>query len=303
MSYGEYKSNRRKACGSVEFLDDRVLLNAGGGMPATPPPAASPVSVAVVRRFERDVEKLDRAFMHQSKQLNSFVIRRSNQLEAMLASTASRAQVQVQRALDTPGTTSPVSLGTQNQAAQTQLGRAVAAFNIRLNQLNNGLEQQFGVVATPLAQVDARAGVPASALENNLNAARAAFTTSVKNAVSSVTAQVQTQASAVTSAASTAATGTSATSTTGTTTASTSTTANGITATQTFSNAFTQAFSSLNTSINSVNATLAQELQTFQTQFANSLSSAVSAFSTTPLATLLPTVTFVSGTGVTFTST
>lgn len=304
MRYNESKSKKRKFLGSLEVLDDRLLLNAGVPTPPTPAPAPSPVSAALLHRFERGVQRIDRQFLSKSSELNSFVMRRTAQIESMLASSATRAQVKVQQVITASNTFPRISLTTQNQAINTQLGKVVASFNNRVTQLNNSVEQQFGVFSNSLETADARFGIPANAFENNLRNARAALTSNLSTAVHSITAQVQNQTSTMTNAFSNSGTTTSGSSSTGTTsTTGTSTTGTtGTVMTQNFNNAFTQAFSTIDSTINSVDSTLQQNFGTFETQFANNVSGLISTFSTSPFGTFEPTVNFTSGNGVTFTS-
>jgi hypothetical protein len=295
MSRKEYKSGRRKTVSSVETLDDRVLLAVAVPAPATPPPAPSPVNMAMVERFEHKLERIDREFVAHSKQLKTSLIRKTDQLEAQLTSLAKRPQVQAQLVTNAPGATAPVSLVTQTQAVSNQLNQVVASFNSRLTQLSNSFEQQFGVFANPLEQADARATIPASAFENHLQSARAGLTASVASAVRSVVTLQSPTSTASNSA-------TSSTTTTTGTTASTATTI-GVTATQDFSNASTLAFAPLNSAINSVDSTLSGIFGAFQTQFQTNVTSLITGISTTPAGAFQPTTSFVSGNGVTFTST
>ncbi len=197
---------------------------------------------------------------------------------------------------------SPVGLVSHAQAINNQLEQIVSSFNTRVTQLNNGFEQEFGIVAKPLDKLSLQLGVPANALENNFDLARAGLT----SAVNSLTSRVQSQISAATSQISTASSslskvGSGASTTTGATTTP-ATTGIGIISTQTFSNSFTQAVSAMNTAINSVDTAMSQALGAFQTQFTNNVTTLLSTFNTGAAANLQPTVGFVSGTGVTFTS-
>ena len=63
MSGKEYKSNRRRTVGCVETLEYRALLSAAVPTPATPAPASSPMNVAMVERFDRKAERIDREFV------------------------------------------------------------------------------------------------------------------------------------------------------------------------------------------------------------------------------------------------
>lgn len=302
MSRYQSRSRKRKFVGSAEMLEDRLVLNAGVPAPATPLPASSPFTVAQVRKAERALDRVDHGFMANSKHLKSFVINRTDYLQSVFARVAARAQVQVQHVSAEASASSSVGLANRAQALNNELNQIVGSFNTRVTQLSNGFEQQFGILAKPLAKLSLQLGVPANALENNFQLARAGLT----SAVNSLTSTVQSQTSAATSQVSTASSSQSNATSTSATTGATSTSATngiGITSTQTFSNGVTQAFSGLNTAINSVDATLGQAFTTFETQFANTVTSALSTFSNTPVATLQPTVSFVSGTGVTFTST
>jgi hypothetical protein len=289
MSRNEYKSNRRKRVSSVETLDDRVLLAAAVPTPATPPPAPSPVNGAMVEQFEHRLERIDREFLAHSKQLKSSLIRKTDHLEAELASMAKRPQVQAQLVTNAPGATAPASPVTGTQAVSNQLNQVVASFNSQLTQLSDSFEQQFGVFANPLEQADDRATIPASAFENHLQSASAGLTASVASTVRPV----------IVIGSSTTTVSKPTTSTTTTTTATAATTT-GVTATQTFSNATTQAFAPLNTAINSVNTSLAGIFGAFQNSLQSGVSSLITAINTSPVE---PTVSFVSGNGVTFTAT
>src|SRR5262245_30940472 len=81
----EYKSKRRKTVASIETLDERVVLSIFVPTPATPAPAASPFNAAMVRRFEMRIDRFNRAFLTQSRQLNAMVSQRAARLEASLA--------------------------------------------------------------------------------------------------------------------------------------------------------------------------------------------------------------------------
>ena len=83
------------------------------------------------------------------------------------------AQVQVQLVSTAANMSSPASLVSRAQAINNQLEQKVSTFNTQVTQLNNGFEQEFGVLAKPLAKLSLRLGVPANALENNLQSARA----------------------------------------------------------------------------------------------------------------------------------
>ncbi len=301
MSRRESKSKRRNFVSSVEMLEERLVLNAGAPVPATPPPAPSPISVAVVRQFERALDRIDHGFMAKSKHLESFVVHRTDYLKSVLARVAARAQVQVQNVSAAANTSSSVGLATHAQALNNQLDQVVASFSTQVTQLSNTFEQEFGVLAGPLAKSSFQLGVPATAIENNFQRARAGFT----NAVNTVTTAVQNQTAAATSQVSTASSSVSK-STTPTTTAATTTSATtgiGVIATQTFSNVYTQAVTAMDTAINSVNSTVEQVFSVLQTQLGTNFTTLVSALANAPAATLQPTVGYVSGTGVTFTST
>ncbi len=163
MSRTEYKASKREFVSSVEPLEDRQVLNVGVPTPPTPAPAPGPFSVAMVRRFDQQLQRLDREFLSKSEQLNMFVMQRTAQIESLLARTASHAQVMAQQALNTSSTLPHVSLATQDQALNMQLGRSVASFNTRLTQLNNSLARQFGGIADSFKQADSRFAIPASA--------------------------------------------------------------------------------------------------------------------------------------------
>jgi hypothetical protein len=297
MSHCQSRSRKRKFVGSVEILDDRLVLNAGAPVPATPPPAASPFSVAQVRRFERALERIDHGFLAKSKHLESFVVHRTDYLKSVSARIAARAQVQVLNVSGASNMSSSVGLATHAQSLNNQLDRVVASFSTQVTQLSNAFEQEFGVLANPLAESSLRLGVPATAIENNFQRARAGFT----SAVNTLTTAVQSQTAAATSQVSTASKSSTPATTAATTTSAT--TGIGVIATQTFSNASTQAVSGMDTAINSVNATLEQAFSAFQTQFGTNITTLVSALTNAPAASLQPTVGFVSGNGVTFTST
>jgi hypothetical protein len=198
-------------------------------------------------------------------------------------------------------------LATHAHALNDQLDKLVASFNTPSTQGKNGFEEDFGIVASPFAASDLQPGVPASAIENNFQGARAGLT----NAGPSLGTQLQTQTTAVTSPASSAsgslsklssASG-SASATTNATTTSTTSIEIGTISTQVFSNAYTQASSPLNAAIGSVDASLQQAFGLLQTQVSNDVTSVISAFGNAPARTFQPTVSFATGTGVTFSST
>ena len=300
MSPRRSKSAKRAFLGTVEILDDRLVLNAAAPVPATPAAAPGPFSVAHVRSFERALERVDHGFMANSKHLKSFVINRTDYLRSVFARMADRAQVQVQQVLTGANVSSPVGLLSHAQALNNQLEQIVSSFNTRVTQLNNGFEQQFGVLAKPLAKLSLQLGVPANALENNFQLARAGLTSAVNSLTSTVQSQTSAATSQVTAASSSASSRASSTSSTTGASTTSATTGTGIITTQQFSNSFTQAFTPINSAINSVDATLGQALTTFETQFGNAVTTALSTFSITPAANF-PTVSFVSGNGVTFT--
>jgi hypothetical protein len=294
MSRKECKSNRHKVIGSVETLDDRVLLSAAVPTPATPAPAASPMNVAMVEKFDRKVERIDRDFVAQSKKLKAAVVRKTDRLEAKLASLAKRPQVQSQLVTNVSGSTTPVSPVTRIQVVSNQLDQTVASFSSALTMLNANFDQQLGIVANPAAE---NTSIPASALENHLQSFRAGLT-------ASATGSRPTIVLGSTSTASTTASSSSTTATTAATTATTTTaaTTTGVTATQDFTDATTQAFAPSNSVQNSVDTALQGIFNASQAQFQTSLSNAISGISTTPVGAFQPTVSFVSGNGVTFTS-
>ncbi len=300
MSHRESKSKRRKFVSSVETLEDRLVLNAGAPVPATPPPAASPVSVALVRRFERALDRIDHGFMAKSKHLKTLVIDRTDYLQSVLARVAARAQVEVQNVSVASNTSASVGLATHAQALNNQLEETVASFSTQVTQLSNAFEQEFGVLAGPLAKFSFQLGVPANAIENKFALARAGLT----SAVNTLTTAVQNQTAAATSQVSTASSSVSKSTTPATTGATTTsgTTGIGIIATQTFSNAYTQAVTAMDTAINSVDTTVDQVFNVLQTQLGVNFTTLVSALANAPAATLQPSVGYVAGTGVTYTA-
>lgn len=297
MSRKECKSNRHKVIGSVETLDDRVLLSAAAPTPATPAPAASPMNVAMVEQFDRKVERIDHDFVAQSKKLKAAVVRKTDRLEAKLASLAKRPQVQSQLVTNASASITPVSPETRIQVVSNQLDQTVASFSSALTLLNDSFDQQLGIVANPFEQAAENTSIPASALENHLQSSRAGLT-------ASATGSRPTIVLGSTSTASTTASSSSTTATTAATTATTTTaaTTTGVTATQDFTDATTQAFAPSNSVTNSVDTALQGIFNSSQSQFQTSLSNAISGISTTPVGAFQPTVSFVSGNGVTFTS-
>ncbi len=203
MSRKEYKSSRRRTVGSVEALDDRVLLTGAVPAPVTPAPAPSPISMAMIDRFEHKLERIDREFLAHSKELKSSAVRKSEHLQAMLASLAKRPQVAAQVVISGSATTASVAPVTRAQAVNNQLDQVVASFGSRLTQLDNAFEQQFGVLANPLEKADLRLGVPVNAFENNFQSACAGLTARVSSTVNAVAASVQSSPNTVSTPATT----------------------------------------------------------------------------------------------------
>jgi hypothetical protein len=304
MCRSKYKSKRHKTVASIEPLDERVVLSIFVPAPPTPAPAAGPFNAAMVRRFELRIDRINRAFLTQSRQLNAMVSQRAARLEAILAQATQMAQAQVQQnAALMSGLTPQVIMVNQTQAINNQLASLVATSSARLNQLNTTIERRFGLFVAPFMQSDFRFNIPANAFENNLRAARFAFSTSLTRSVGSIASQVQNQVNSLTNVVNTSSTSPITVGTTGTRTTGTSTGTVGTVQTQTFNDFFTQAFSSVNAAIQSVNSTLAQNFGSLTTAFNNNVTSLMSTLnSTSPFGIFRPFSTFTPGTGVTFTS-
>ncbi len=170
MSRYQSISRKRKFVGSAEMLENRLVLNAGVPAPATPLPASSPISVAQVRKFERALDRVDHGFMANSKHLKSFVINRTDYLQSVFARVAARAGTGPACEHAEASASSSVGLASHAQALNNQLNQIVGSFNTRVTQLSNGFEQEFGVLANPLAKLSLR--LPSNAIENNLQSAR-----------------------------------------------------------------------------------------------------------------------------------
>ena len=295
MSRKEYKSTKRRTFSSIEMLDDRVLPSGLAAAPPTPAPAPSPVDVP---RVEHRIERIDRVFLTGARHLDKVMMARAAHMEAVLHTAANRAAVQVQAALVNAASVPASTAAAQTQAASTQLAALVAATAASSVRLSTVAEHELGLLTGSVAQASARAGVPATALENNFGLARVGLASNVSTALSSIATQIQSASTAVASAVNSTTGTTSSSSTTGTSTSSTGTSTVGVTQTETFSNAVTQAFSSINTAINGVDAVLAQDLGSFNTAFTSGVTNVLST-----LTTFQPTVSFVSGNGVTFTGT
>jgi hypothetical protein len=300
------QSKRYKFVGSVEMLDDRLVLSALAPVPATPAAAASPNAAAQVRKFEHDLERVDHGFMAKSKHLKAYVATKTDYLKSVFARLTARAQVPVQQVNVTSNTSSSVGPGTRDKGLDNQVDQLVASFNPLVIQLNNGFEEDFGSTTGQFAPSTFRPGVPANAIESNFQSARVGL----RSSVSSVTPKVRIVTTVATSRGSSASSsagnvGNAVASVSTPPNASTTSTTTGIgtITTQQFSNAFTQAAGTNNSTINGVDATLQQALASVQTQATNSIASATTTFSNAPAGTFQPTVRFVSGNGVTFSST
>ena len=81
-----------------------LVLNASVPAPATPLPAASPISVAQVRKFERGCSNgsAHHGFMAKSKHLKAFIINRTDQLQSVFARLDACGKVQVQEVSPQP---------------------------------------------------------------------------------------------------------------------------------------------------------------------------------------------------------
>ena len=123
MNQKEYRSKKWRRISSIEPLDDRTLLSGVAAIPPTPAPAPSPVDVP---RLERRIERMDRVFMTDAKHVNKVIMARSAQMEAVLQTTVSRAQAEVQAALQNAATTPASMMVAQDQAASSQVAALVA---------------------------------------------------------------------------------------------------------------------------------------------------------------------------------
>jgi hypothetical protein len=274
MNPREIQSKRCKFVSSVEMLDDRLVLSALAPVPGTPSAAASPFGAAQVRKFERDLERVDHGFMAKSKHLKAYVTSRTDYLKTEFTRAAASAQEPVQQVSVTSNTSSSAGLGTRGKEVTGQVGQSGASFNTR---------SAF------------RPGVPANAIESSFQAARVGL----RSSVNSVTSKLQTITTVVTSRGSSAsssvgnlgkAVASVSTTPSATTTTSSTTTGIGTITTQQFSNASTQAAGTINATINGVDATLQQALASVQTQATKNIASAITTFSNAPAGTFEPTV-------------
>jgi hypothetical protein len=301
MKRSESKSKRRRTVTSFEPLDNRVLLSSFAPTPPTPAPAPSPVSAAMVGRFEQRIDRVEHEFLTRAGRLTAMVAHRATKLEDRLEQANSIAQARLQQnALLSSRLTPQVVVLNQSQAVNNQLTSLVTTTSARLNQLNSSMLGKFSLFAVPFVASDAQLNTPAMAFQNDLRFAKFAFTTNVSNTVGSVAAQVQNQVSSLTSAVSKPST--TATSTTPSTTATSTTGSVGTTQTETFNNLFTQEASSINTAITGVNATLASDFASLTTALNSNVTALASTLSTSALGTFQPVSSFVTGNGVTFTS-
>jgi hypothetical protein len=190
-----------------------------------------------------------------------------------------------------------------------QFNRFARNFNAQMNNFQASSQTQFARVLNPFLRVESRFAIPGSAARANFQAAQSSVVNTLNSALSTASNGLQNAVrnvfSNVASAMSTSSVGTTGAGTSNLgTTASTGVTGVGtapngspigVTQTQIFNNAFTQAFSSFNTAIQTIGTTMridfAPLFAAFNTNFNGIMSTLSSAkpFSTiTPIVGILP---------------
>ena len=115
MNRREGRSRRRGLVGSVELLDDRLVLSVVVALPSTPAPTASPFGVAHIGKFEHDLKRVDRGLNIHGKHSRSNVTNRVAYIQSAIARAASRANVPVQQVT--------VTSNARSSSAVTSRGR------------------------------------------------------------------------------------------------------------------------------------------------------------------------------------
>ena len=286
MSHRENIFRRRSFIGSVEPLDQRVLLTMGPVATVAPAAAAvqtiptvATVSPIFTLAYEAAVARVDAEFIGQAQALDNLLIARIEQYEAVFAHGVTAGAARVQH-VHTHGSRIRIARHAGlSPLFNAQFASQEAFFNAKAVRLSLAFQGQLATLADQFGQVSALFAIPASAFSSNVQAAATAFSSEVSSALSSVATSFQTGTAALTGS-----------------------TAGGLglgvaPSGQVFTSAFTQALNSVSANIQSVSAGLQQNFDSLQTQFATNVASLTSSFGATPfgLFSALPNYTFPTG--------
>ncbi len=276
MNNRTHSSNRRRLIGSVEALDQRVLLTTVPVAPVTPVPSnvqsislPPAVSSTVIQAFQTDMARLNDEFIGQAQALVNLLIARIDHYQGLLVSGATSSSTRVERALE-PGAKSRI-LRTPaiSPLFNAEFAHQEAFFNTKAIRLTFGFENQMSALSSEFEQASTLFAAPALQFDGNIQAASTAFSNEISGALTSVATTFSNG-----SAALNALLRNPATATTG---------AGVLPGSEVFGSAFTQLLGAVTTDIEGVTSGLQQTFGSFQTQFGASVSSLMASFAASPL--------------------
>jgi hypothetical protein len=298
MSHRTQRSPRRRFIGSVDQLDNRVLLTIGpvasvtaAASTAQSVPVVASVSPLLTLPFESDVARLDQQFIDQAQALDNLLIARIQSYEAIFASSSASTDARIEGTLDRRSIVRHVRPPISSVLLDAEIAHQEAFFNAQAARLASRFENQMANLATGFEQDSAQFATPASAFFGNIQSAATAFSSQLSSALTAATNSFENGSVALNSLFRNPALALSSQIETGATASNASSpgvanagTFVGVVPTfsQAFNAAFTQALGAVTANIQSVTTALQQNFGSFQTQFSANLSSLTTSFESSP---------------------
>ena len=190
MSHRTNRSERRSFVGSVEQLDQRLLLTMGPVAPVAPAPstvqtipAVTTVNPVFTLAYQADVARVDAEFIGQAQALDNLLVARIEHFDALFAQGVTSTVARVERVQTHGSKIRIIRHAGLSPLFNAQFASQEAFFNNKAARLSSEFQNQLSTLANIFGQTNAQFAIPSSAFSGNLQSAATAFSSEVSSRV------------------------------------------------------------------------------------------------------------------------